>query len=352
LDIGPEERLYLKDEQWRLRQQAGIAPVLPPNDLLWLVWERVDMLAQQALLQRAMGRADVPADLEEVEPDDLRTEAKAVKKLLQQAGMSSSKARKAGVLVAMAGISDAAGMNAPAVRHGHATPGGSTVVEPSDTAPPNTRARSASGVARRYGGGMGGNGADFVSSQVTLKPPPKPTVRRRLRAADVIKLVRKEKGGEEEDGVMRARRAKKAWMDSLSTPKQADKKADSLREPEPTLAAAGISRAGGPKTPSLGASWRRSSPRRVESEKVRVSSTQQSAGASKAEDSKRSATKPRLSREHRAASRSGRVPGIPLSGRPRPRPPQAAWGRKPRPSQSKPDAARSASPRRDDSSST
>ncbi|KAA0153061.1 hypothetical protein FNF31_06524 [Cafeteria roenbergensis] len=104
--IDANERLFLKREQWAMRKSGRIAPVLPPNDLLWMIWERVDILTQQALLQRAMGRLDVPADLEDVPPEVIEEEAALLSDELQARGMDSKLARRAGTVAALAGVHD------------------------------------------------------------------------------------------------------------------------------------------------------------------------------------------------------------------------------------------------------
>jgi len=101
-----DERLFFKRMQWRLRRSGRVAPVLPPNDLLWMIWERVDQMSQQLLLQRAMGRLDVPSDLEELSPRFVEAEAQAMASELEMRGVESGAARDAGMMAAMAGTDD------------------------------------------------------------------------------------------------------------------------------------------------------------------------------------------------------------------------------------------------------
>ncbi|KAA0178485.1 hypothetical protein FNF27_00334 [Cafeteria roenbergensis] len=68
------------------------------------VWQRVDMLAQQALLQRAMGRLDVPADLEDVPPELVEEESRLLAGELVTQGMDPQLAKRAAVVAAMAGV--------------------------------------------------------------------------------------------------------------------------------------------------------------------------------------------------------------------------------------------------------
>ncbi|KAA0153066.1 hypothetical protein FNF29_01471 [Cafeteria roenbergensis] len=89
-----------------MRKSGRIAPVLPPNDLLWMIWERVDILTQQALLQRAMGRLDVPADLEDVPPEVIEEEAALLSDELQARGFLPRVARRAAMQAALAGLDD------------------------------------------------------------------------------------------------------------------------------------------------------------------------------------------------------------------------------------------------------
>lgn len=103
LEMDADERLFLKREQWRLRYASRLAPILPPNDLIWMIYERVDILTQQALLQRAMGRLDVPADLEEVSPRDLTGDAEEIRVFLVSKGVAAREAASLAVLVAMGG---------------------------------------------------------------------------------------------------------------------------------------------------------------------------------------------------------------------------------------------------------
>jgi len=122
--LSTEERLYLKQEQWAFRITSRLAPVLPPNDLLWLIWERVDKLTQQALLQRAMGRLDVPTDLEEVSPEVIVGEADVLAQELEGRGVAPSVARRAATMAAMIGTTDddersmQAALNSDMVRDG------------------------------------------------------------------------------------------------------------------------------------------------------------------------------------------------------------------------------------------
>jgi len=106
LGMDADERMFLKREQWRFHRSGRIAPVLPPNDLLWMIWERVDRLTQQALLQRAMGRLDVPADLEDVSPRVIDAEAKLLAKELEARGIEPGAAMRAATLAAMAGTAE------------------------------------------------------------------------------------------------------------------------------------------------------------------------------------------------------------------------------------------------------
>jgi hypothetical protein len=177
LEMDADERLFLKREQWRLRYASRLAPILPPNDLIWvrqeallrvcllhvcllhvcllhvcllhvcllhvcllhvclllvcllhvaalymlagvsftasvcvfpvcatsqMIYERVDILTQQALLQRAMGRLDVPADLEEISPKDLSADAEEIRVFLVSKGVAPRSASSLAVLVAMGG---------------------------------------------------------------------------------------------------------------------------------------------------------------------------------------------------------------------------------------------------------
>ena len=105
-ELDANERLFLKREQWAMRKSGRIAPVLPPNDLLWMIWERVDILTQQALLQRAMGRLDVPADLEDVPPEVIEEEAALLSDELQARGFLPRVARRAAMQAALAGLDD------------------------------------------------------------------------------------------------------------------------------------------------------------------------------------------------------------------------------------------------------
>ncbi|KAA0153064.1 hypothetical protein FNF31_06527 [Cafeteria roenbergensis] len=102
--VTARERLFFKREQWAMRAEGKLAPVLSPNDLLWEVWQRVDMLAQQALLQRAMGRLDVPADLEDVPPELVEEESRLLAGELVTQGMDPQLAKRAAVVAAMAGV--------------------------------------------------------------------------------------------------------------------------------------------------------------------------------------------------------------------------------------------------------
>jgi ABC-type amino acid transport substrate-binding protein len=58
-----------KQRQWDAREEARGAPVLPPEDLAWETFERVQALFEQALLQRAKDRLYVPAGAEELSPE-------------------------------------------------------------------------------------------------------------------------------------------------------------------------------------------------------------------------------------------------------------------------------------------
>ncbi|KAA0164603.1 hypothetical protein FNF28_03762 [Cafeteria roenbergensis] len=102
--VTARERLFFKREQWAMRAEGKLAPVLSPNDLLWEVWQRVDMLAQQALLQRAMGRLDVPADLEDVPPELVEEESRLLAGELVTQGMDPQLAKRAAMVAAMAGV--------------------------------------------------------------------------------------------------------------------------------------------------------------------------------------------------------------------------------------------------------
>lgn len=106
-----EERMALKREQWGMRVEGRVAPILQPLDLMWLIWERVDMIAQQSLLQRAMGRLDVPLDLEGVPAQIIEDESLLLSEELKARGMPPPLAQRAAIAATLAGIRDDASVS-------------------------------------------------------------------------------------------------------------------------------------------------------------------------------------------------------------------------------------------------
>jgi len=58
-----------KRQQWASRQESILAPTLHTNDLVWEMWERVEAMYEQQLLQRATGKIYLPMGAEELAPE-------------------------------------------------------------------------------------------------------------------------------------------------------------------------------------------------------------------------------------------------------------------------------------------